>query len=176
VDLDGGFLQMRRTLRRTEQGFEWGDGKTTHSRRKIALSATVVEALGRHRLRQSEERAQVGDAWEETDLVFPNEIGGRLPLNYFYGAGWFGQLLRQVGLPVMRFHDLRHTAATLLLGRGVNPKVVSEILGHSSVAITLELYGHVTPHMQRDAVATMDSVLRGGLDESEPPALRGHRR
>ena len=61
----------------------------------------------------------------------------------------------------MRFHDLRHTAATLLLARGVHPKIVSEMLGHSSIAITLDLYSHVTPTMQRETAAVMDSVLSG---------------
>jgi integrase len=63
------------------------------------------------------------------------------------------------GLPLIRFHDLRHTAATLLLGRGVNPKVVSEMLGHSTIAITLDIYSHVVPHMQQEAASIMDDVL-----------------
>lgn len=59
----------------------------------------------------------------------------------------------------MRFHDLRHTAATLLLGRGIHPKIVSEMLGHSQIAITLDLYSHVTPTMQREATAAMDAIV-----------------
>jgi hypothetical protein len=72
-------------------------------------------------------------------------------------------LLKRAGLLQICFHDLRHTAATLLLARGVNVKVVSELLGHSSVAVTLTLYGHVLPHMQRDAAVAMDRALRGAL-------------
>jgi len=68
-------------------------------------------------------------------------------------------LLKQAGLPRLRFHDLRHTAATLLLGAGVHPKVVSEMLGHSSLTITLDLYSHVTPTMQQQAVSVLDSRL-----------------
>jgi integrase len=68
-------------------------------------------------------------------------------------------LLKRADLPIIRFHDLRHTAATMLLGRGINPKVVSEMLGHSSITITLGLYGHVTPHMQRAAAEEMDRLL-----------------
>ena len=73
----------------------------------------------------------------------------------------FHALLRRADLPIMRFHDLRHTAATVLLGRGVNPKVVSEMLGHSNISITLGLYGHVTPHMQQYAADMMDRFLGG---------------
>jgi integrase len=71
----------------------------------------------------------------------------------------FFPLLARAGLPRMRFHDLRHTAATLLLGRGINPKIVSEMLGHSRIAITLHLYSHVTPHMQQQAADAMDAAL-----------------
>jgi len=70
-------------------------------------------------------------------------------------------MLRAAELPRIRFHELRHTGATILLARGVNVKVVSEMLGHSSISVTLTLYGHVLPHMQRDAAATMDDLLRG---------------
>src|SRR5260370_12645770 len=83
-------------------------------------------------------------------------------LNHKYvRLSWFSPLLNKAGLPRIRLHDLRHTAATLLLARGINPKVVSEMLGHSSIAITLGLYGHVTPHMQHQAAATMEAALRG---------------
>lgn len=162
VDLDDASLQVRRTLQCTAEGYRWEDAKTTHSRRRIALPATVVEALRRHRLHQLEERLLVGEAWEDLDLVFSNQIGRRLSQFMFkaFPRAWFGRLLKRAELPKIRFHDLRHTAATLLLARGINPKVVSEMLGHSSVSVTLNLYGHVTPHMQREAAATMDAVLR----------------
>ncbi len=69
--------------------------------------------------------------------------------------------MKAAGLPPMRFHDLRHTAATLLLGRSIHPKIVSEMLGHSQVGITLDLYSHVTPTMQREAIEAMDSIVSG---------------
>ena len=72
----------------------------------------------------------------------------------------FRPLLEAAGLPLIRFHDLRNTAATLLLGKGVHPKVVSELLGHSQVGVTLDLYSHVTPAMHRQAVLTFDELLR----------------
>lgn len=74
----------------------------------------------------------------------------------------FTRTLKAAGLPRMRFHDLRHTAATLLLGRGVHPKVVSEMLGHATIAITLDLYSHVIPTMQRETAGVFDSILAGG--------------
>src|ERR1700682_2038830 len=71
----------------------------------------------------------------------------------------WARLNERAGVPSVRFHDLRHTAATLLLGRGVNPKIVSEMMGHSTVAITLDIYSHVTPTMQREAAVAMDDLL-----------------
>lgn len=105
-----------------------------------------------------------GAAWEKLDLVFPNTLGRPLDgtnlLKY-----WFYPLLKRANLPRIRFHDLRHTAATLLLARGINPKVVSEMLGHSHVSVTLGIYSHVMAHMQQQAAAAMDAALRGIPEE-----------
>jgi integrase len=159
VDLDGGSLQVRRTLQRTAEGPRWDDAKTAHSRRRIALPELAIAALRSHRVRQAQEQVQLGEAWRDHDFVFTDAAGGRLSIYYFDTGGWFGKVVKRAGLPMIRFHDLRHTAATLLLEQGVNPKVVSEMLGHKSVAVTLALYGHVTPHMQREAAATMERTL-----------------
>lgn len=160
VDLDESRLQVRATLHYTNEGYVIAEPKTEFSRRRIALSKVAVEALRAHRIRQLEERLQLGDAWEDNDLVFPNTVGRPLDgvnlLKY-----WFYPLLKRAGLPRMRFHDLRHTAATLLLGRGINPKIVSEMLGHSHVSVTLGIYSHVTPHMQEQAAKAMDDALGG---------------
>lgn len=133
--------------------------KTSYSRRNIALSRPVIQALRRHRVRQNEERLLLGEAWDgPLNLVFPNTIGGlMIPGNLAKRS--FKRHLRNAGLPSIRFHDLRHTAATLLLSRGVHPKVVSEMLGHSDVSITLRVYAHVTPHMQQAAVDVMDRLF-----------------
>ena len=101
----------------------------------------------------------MGEAWDASlELVFPNRLGkpmdGTNLLHYH-----FFPLLKRAGLPRVRFHDMRHTAATLLLGRGVNPKIVSEMLGHASISITLDIYSHVLPDMQAQAAAAMDDVL-----------------
>jgi len=161
VNLDSGVLQVRRTLKRVSRGYGFGRAKTKRSHRPIALPTMATEALQKHHAAQLEERAQAKDAWQDLDLVFCNEIGQRISRHTFQGYSWFGRVLRAAGLPHVRFHDLRHTAATLLLARGVNVKVVSEMLGHSSISVTLSLYAHVLPHMQRDAAATMDDLLRG---------------
>ena len=84
---------------------------------------------------------------------------------------WFYRMLKRAGLPRVRFHDLRHTAATLLLARGVNVKVVSEMLGHANVGITLSIYGHVLPHMHQQAADTMDALL-GGSPLTRLPLMR----
>ena len=94
------------------------------------------------------------------DLVFPNTIGRPIEATNLLKLDFY-PLLDRAGLPWMRFHDLRHMAATLLLARGINPKVVSELLGHSHVSVTLGIYSHVMPHMQEQAASTMDMVLRG---------------
>jgi integrase len=158
VDLDRGTLQVRATLLRTADGFVFAEPKSAHSRRRIALPRTAIEALHRHRAKQVEGRLAVGAGWEDNDLVVANEVGRPFEAGNVLRRG-FWPLLERAGLPKMRLHDLRHTAATLLLGRGINPKVVSEMLGHSNISITLGLYSHVTPHMQQTAADAMDAAL-----------------
>lgn len=158
VDLEGASVQVRATLQRTPEGYTFAEPKTVGSRRRVALPISVASSLRRHRARQLEERLRLGEAWTDLDLLFPDEAGG--PLDGISVLRYeFHPLLRRAGLPRVRFHDLRHTAATLLLSRGINPKVVSEMLGHSTISITLGLYGHVTPHMQQGAADAMDALL-----------------
>jgi integrase len=163
VDLDNRILKVRATLQFTAAGFVFAEPKTSRSRRRIAISVYAAEALQRHRERQEQERTRLGDGWTDRDLVFPNSLGkpqdGIDLLRYS-----FRPLLMRAGLPRIRFHDLRHTAATLLLRRGVNPKIVSEMLGHSSVAITLDIYSHVVPDMQQLAADAMDETLQQHLE------------
>lgn len=126
-----------------------------------ALARTAaLAALRQHKAQQAEDRLRSGSAWLDSEAVFTDETGALIEATKFLRNS-FGPLLKAAGLPPMRFHDLRHTAATLLLGRGVHPKIVSEMLGHSQIAITLDLYSHVTPTMQREATAAMDAIVSG---------------
>jgi integrase len=101
---------------------------------------------------------RAGEAWTEHDLVFCHQWGGPLYKSDLLADSFF-PLLARAGVQRIRFHDLRHTAATLLLGQGVPVKVVSEMLGHASVAITLDVYSHVLPDMQAQAISAMEAVL-----------------
>lgn len=160
VDLEAGHLQVRATLKLIDRKLVIEKTKTRHSRRRIALTSQACEALRRHRARQVEERLALGPAWDDHDLVFPNAVGRPFDRRGLIRRN-FLPTLRKASLPTIRFHDLRHTAATLMLLKGVHPKVVSEMLGHASIAITLDLYSHVLPDMQREAVKAIASVLEG---------------
>lgn len=121
------------------------------------LDTGTVAALHAHRARQEAERRYAGDVWTDTGYVFVRDDGR--PVDPDRITHLFGVAVSACGLPRIRLHDLRHTAATLALGAGVHPKVVSERLGHSSIAITLDTYSHVLPSMQEDAAAKMGSIL-----------------
>lgn len=169
VDLDSRRLRVARTLQRVRgEGMIFGPPKSKRSRRVLALPAVVVDALKRHRDRQEGERARAGDGWVESGLVFTASSGRPLqPRNL---ATTYGRLLDHVEVPRIRFHDLRHTCATLLLGRGVSPRVVMDILGHSQIAVTMNIYAHVMPTMQDKAAGEMDAALGSEAEtvEEEP--------
>jgi integrase len=110
-------------------------------------------------VRQAEERLRVGPAWDDLGLVFTNTIGRPLDGVHVLRRN-LRPLLARAGLPPIRFHDLRHTAATLLLGKGVHPKVVAEVLGHAQVSITLDVYSHVLPDMQESAASAMEAAVK----------------
>jgi integrase len=173
VELEGrggrGALSVRWNMRHRDQVFTFKQPKTRASRRRISLAPEIVDALRAHRARQLAERLKAGSAWvgEQWDsLVFTTEIGSPLAPD---GAvrSTFTRLLRQADVPRIRFHDLRHTCATLALSANVNPKVVSDMLGHSTVAITLDIYSHVLPDMQEDAAATIAAILYRGSERSQ---------
>jgi integrase len=159
IDLQQGTLQIRRTLSyMAHYGFKEGEPKSAKSKRKIALPQFVNETLKRHYSIQLEARLQDSEACDDYDLVFPNKRGGFIvPMTL---ANHFTRLLEEIGLPHIRFHDLRHSAATLLLSMGVPARVVQEILGHSTFSTTMDRYSHVLPSMQQEAMKKMDDLLR----------------
>jgi integrase len=159
VDLDHANLSVTATAQRSLRlGVLVAEPKTARSRRRIALAATAVDALRGHSATQAAQRLRAAE-WADLDLVFPNGVGRHQEIPRLLKD--FRRLLTKAGLSRIRFHDPRHTAATLMLSRGVHPKVASEMLGHATVGITLDLYSHVTDTMQRGAAATLDDVLRG---------------
>ncbi|MBA2247263.1 MAG: tyrosine-type recombinase/integrase [Chloroflexia bacterium] len=116
-----------------------------------------MESLRRHRINQLEHRLTIGGLWEDHNFVFTNQSGGPLAVNVL--SRHFQKLIAAAKVPVIRFHDMRHSCATLLLAGGVHPKVVQERLGHSDVGITLNRYSHVSPQMQRDAADALDALV-----------------
>ncbi len=164
VDVERGVLQVRGSVQDTGQGFIIAEPKTKQARRQIGLTEGAVGALRRHRARQEAERHMLGPSWDTTyDLVFPNTIGKLMDPEALIRRS-FRSLLQKARLPLIRFHDLRHTAATFLLSQGVNVKVVSEMLGHADISTTLRVYAHVTPHMQQVAVQVMETLLENEDD------------
>jgi integrase len=126
--------------------------KTARSRRRIDLPQIAIDSLRRHR------EAMAAEGLGSVAWVFCNTQGGALRRSHFHKSV-FKPLLKRAGLPAIRFHDLRHTSATLLLSAGVHPKVVQERLGHSQISVTLDIYSHVLPTLQREAASKLDQIL-----------------
>jgi integrase len=158
VDFENGRLMVRRSLQRQKQGgLVLVEPKTSKSRRTVYFPSGTGEALRAHRRDLNARRLSLGAAWQDKGLVFCREDGTMMePGAISYRLH---RILKKVGLPQIRVHDLRHTAATLLLGKGENPKIVQELLGHSTIGITLDTYSHVTPAMHASAAAKMESLF-----------------
>lgn len=158
VDLDAGTMRISRTAHRlTGRGIVFHAPKTQRAVRPVALSAETVKVLKQHRRAQLEMRLTLGPAYGDQGLVFAWATGK--PQDRGAVRRTFGKLTAKARVEGLRFHDLRHTAATLMLAAGIHPKVVSERLGHATIAITLDTYSHVLPDLQRDAAEAMDRVL-----------------
>ena len=158
VDFDSSQIAIVQTVSTVNSKVVVGQPKTSGSRRTVYVHDATIRALRQQRQLQAEERLAAGPAWDPSnDLVFRNLTGG--PVNPDWFSRHFDQLVAKAGVPRIRLHDLRHTNATLSLKAGVHPKVVSERLGHSTIAITLDLYSHVTPGISRDAAATVESLM-----------------
>jgi integrase len=158
LDLDTELLRVRWTLTRTSKGLELGEPKTDKSRRTVPLPRSAVDTLRAHRIRQSEERVTAGAVWRDNGLVFTTEVG--TPLEPRNVLRRFELLAQRAGLKGVHLHTLRHSAASFLLAAGTHTKVVQEHLGHSSYAITADIYSHVGPAQQREAADRLDAALR----------------
>jgi integrase len=160
IDLgDDAVVHVRGSLQRVDGRLQVVEPKTAGSVRDVALSELGREALRRHRKQQTKHRMQMGDSWEDNGLVFPNAWGRYMATDYFVRRE-FRRILDVGQLPHIRFHDLRHTFATLQLGNQQPIKIVSEMMGHSRTAITQDLYTHVSAQMQRKAADALDAALR----------------
>jgi integrase len=159
VNLEAATLRVARQLQRMRDGSglkfvapKGGKGRT------IRLPARAVEVLKAHRARQAEQKLKFGPLYRDDGLVFATEVGTPLePSNIDRRS--FKSLLKKAGLPDIRFHDLRHTCATVLLSEGVNPKFVQELLGHADIKLTLGTYSHFLPSMGDQTAAAMESAL-----------------
>ena len=156
VDLEMGYVRVNKQLQRVDGRFELVEPKTARSRRTIVLPNSVAKSLRDHRDRQLLDDAKVRAA-NELGLVFTRADGK--PLDGTVVTHEFHRILCQEGLNQRRFHDLRHSCATLLLAQGVAARVVMDVLGHSQIAITMNTYTHVIPELRHDAAAKMESIL-----------------
>jgi integrase len=157
IDLDRGTVAVRRGVILGEKGREFGPTKSRAGQRQVALPASCVSALRAHRARQAEQRLAAGPAWRDQGLVFPRYDGDVYPPSSLRKR--WTDTVKEAGLPYIRFHDLRHTSATLSLALGEHPKIVQERLGHSSIRMTMDRYSHVTPNMQREAADRLDQAI-----------------
>ena len=179
INVDVGTFSVQRTLQRVNGSFFFYPPKTLQSRRTIAFPELIATALRQHLNRQLEEREALGpacegDAWGA--LVFADPMGR--PLTSFHVSRRFNKLLNHAGLPNMRYHDLRHGAASIMAAQGVPARTAMEILGHAQISTTMNIYTHIAPELQREATERVAEALwpefRNGLVSNlvSNPALK----
>lgn len=145
---------------------DFAEVKTESSRQPVDLSPMCLDALREHRARQAEEKLQAGASYVDNDLVFATDTG--TPLNFRNVATRvFRPALKAAGLRYIRFHDLRHTCASLLINQGESPKYIQKQLRHASIQMTFDRYGHLFPDTNREAVRRLDAALFGSRAQAE---------
>jgi integrase len=176
IDLVDGVLQVRRILSRVPTKtpgrthvYVEAEPKTKQSRRSIAIAPFAIAALTAHRAKQLEAKTKAGRAWQEHDYVFCTALGTHLSPTQVVKE--FKKVLNQAGLPDIRFHDLRHSSASLLLSLGVHPKIVQEILGHTQISMTMDVYSHVLPVMHREAINRLSTAF--AKQQEDQPKEKG---
>jgi integrase len=172
INFESCTLQVRRILSRVptntpgrEHVYVEAEPKTQKSRRNVVIAPIAIAALEKHKALQAEARKQAGKDWLENDYVFCTSCGNHLGPNYVVDV--LKRLLKQAGLPSIRFHDLRHSAASLLLSLGTHPKVVQELLGHTQISMTMDIYSHVLPGMQQEAMNKLSQALENTKKRSK---------
>jgi integrase len=178
VDLDAGVVRVQRVLSRRKKSKEgdpvldtwyFTEPKTRGSVRSIHLAAQTVAALRKHKVAQARQRLALGAKWKDTDLVSTDSLGGPLHSSNLHKRH-FKDLVTAAKLPKgFRPYDLRHSCATILLEKGIRPKIVQERLGHASSNMTLDVYSHVTPTMQTAASDALEEVFGGQSSKSKKP-------
>jgi len=158
VDFDVGEARVGQAVQRYGGKLHFVPPKTAKSRRSVTLTLMAIEALRAHKARQAQDRLLAGSRWQEFGLVFPSAVG--TPMEPRNATRAFKAFPWRSKLPEMRFHDLRHAFATLLLAQGASPRVVMEMLGHSQISLTMNTYSHVIPALQHEAAAKLDGLLR----------------
>ncbi|MFI9062642.1 tyrosine-type recombinase/integrase [Streptomyces sp. NPDC053429] len=168
LDLSAGTASIRRTLQRTQAGgLTTLPTKTRASERRIALPKECLRSLRQHRERQEKERKAAAEGWQDSGLVFTTLAGG--PVDPANLTRRFRALLAQGGLRRIRFHDLRHSTATLLLEQGVELVVIKELLGHAHIGVTATVYAHVRLRLQRDAIDLLGRTLHNSTETTNQP-------
>ncbi|MGE7890512.1 tyrosine-type recombinase/integrase [Bacillus cereus] len=157
-DLNEGKISVTETLIYDENGFRFTEPKTHGSKRLISIDPNLCKEFKSYKAKQNEFKLLFGQSYEDNDLVFAKETGQ--PILPRTMTTTFNQFIKKADVPQIRFHDLRHTHATILLKLGINPKIVSERLGHSSIKTTLDTYSHVTIDMQESAVLKLSEALK----------------
>lgn len=151
-------LKIERQLERdTRNEVHFASPKTRAGRRTIFLDQTTLDILKKHLERQNTERIHAGDQWINHGLIFCTSVG--TPLNPRNVLRDFKRFLKEAGLPELRFHDLRHTSASLLLNNGYSPLVVSKRLGHTRTSITMDIYGHLHPIQEMEAAEKISELI-----------------
>ncbi len=158
VDLEKREIRVRSQRQRVRGEAYEDDPKGRRRRQTLPLPGICVAPLRWQRMKQAEMRAKAGDTWQETGYVFTTRNGRPIEPRNVYRS--FTRVAKDAGLRVIRLHDARHGTATLLTAAGVPPRVVMEILGHSQIAVTMNVYAHVVQDTQREAVGHMDRLLR----------------
>jgi integrase len=162
VDLNLMSMSVNRTLYKRRGFLEFKEPKTSHSRRRVFMTNKLVNYLQEYKTDKESLALHLGRLQSLDDLVFANVEGKVLDPSVL--SHNFARIVKQAGLENVRFHDLRHTFASLMLLQGAKPKVISEALGHSSVAFTMDVYSHIIEGMQSEAMMLLDEVLPPGIN------------